>query len=139
MTPEPVSEPDPVPAARLHKLCLLILHTGATDLAECATPLLHALTANAMECEVEIYFIGASVRLLAGDTAASVLAGHPRKPLAALLEEAQASGVRIYACTSAWKTHLAPTAKLARGCAGFAGAATYLGRAMDPEWRILSY
>lgn len=126
-------------AEPLRKLCFLVLHSGAGALSDCATPILHALTANAMECEVEMHFIGAGVRLLAAGVAEEVPAGLPPKPLAALLADAHANGVRIHACTSAWKAHAPTGAGLTAYSAGFAGAATYLGRALDPAWRVLSY
>ena len=104
------------------KLCLLVFHAGAADLADCATPILHALTANALECETELYFIGRSVRLLSGEVAQSVNSGETPKPVSALLDDAHANGIRIYACTSAWKSHVPSGALLAPQCAGFAGA-----------------
>ncbi len=115
----------------LRKLCLLVLHAGTTDAADCTTPIMHALTADAMACEVEVYFIGANVRLLSAQM--------PHSAVSDLLGDAHANGVRIYACTSAWKAHAAAGATLAPWCAGFAGAATYLGRALDPAWRVISY
>jgi predicted peroxiredoxin len=120
-------------------LCLLVMQAGSADLADCATPLLHALTANAMEADVEMYFAGPCVRLLADDTADKVLARETRKPLSALLDDAKASGVRIFVCTSAWKVHVESTATLAQQSTGYAGAATYLGRALQAHWRVLTY
>ena len=128
-----------VTAAPLRKLCFMVLNSGTSDLGDCATPLMHALTASAMECDVEMHFIGPGVRLLAAGAADSVLAGSPPRPLGALLDEARNSGVRIHACTSAWKAHVPSGSALGPQSAGFAGAATYLGRALDPAWRVLSY
>lgn len=125
--------------AAVRKLCFLVLHAGAVDLADCATPVLHALTASAMECEVEMYFIGSGVRILSEHGADAVIARELKRSLATLLDDAHESGIRIHACTSAWKAHLPTGSTLASQCAGFAGAATYLGRAMDPAWRVLSY
>jgi predicted peroxiredoxin len=115
------------------------MQAGAHDLADCTTPLMHALTASAMECEVEVYFIGPGVRLLAQGAAQTVVASDSKKTLAVLLDDAKESGVRLYACTSAWKAHAPDGATLAPQCAGFGGAATYLGRALDAEWRVLTY
>ena len=126
-------------AAPLGKMCLMIMQAGAQDLADCATPLMHALTASAMECEVEVYFIGPGVRLLAQGVAQTVVANDSKKTLAVLLDDAKDSGIRLYACTSAWKAHAPGGATLAPQCAGFGGAATYLGRALDPAWRVLTY
>ena len=125
--------------APLRKICLLVMQAGADDLADCVTPLMHALTASAMEAEVEVYFIGPCVRLLAEGVAQTVIAVESKKPLAILLGDAHESGIRLYACTSAWKAHVPDGAALAAQCAGFGGAATYLGRALDPAWRVLSY
>jgi uncharacterized protein len=121
------------------RLCLLVMQAGSADLADCATPLLHALTANALEADVEMYFVGPCVRLFADRTADEVLARETRKPLTDLLDDAKASGIRIFVCTSAWKAHVASTATLAQQSTGFAGAATYLGRALQPDWRVLTY
>ena len=125
--------------APLRKICLLVIQAGADDLADCVTPLMHALTASAMEAEVEVYFIGPCVRLLAEGVAQTVIAVESKKPLATLLDDAHESGVRLYACTSAWKAYVPGNATLATQCAGFGGAATYLGRALNPAWRVLSY
>ncbi len=123
----------------IRKLCLLVLHTGSADLADCATPILHALTANAMDCEVEVYFVGRNVRLLVEAAPQSPANDRDPTTVSALLEDAYTNGIRIYACTSAWKANTLPGEILAPRCAGFAGAATYLGRALDPTWRVLSY
>ena len=96
-------------------------------------------TASAMECEVEVYFIGPGVRLLAQGVAQNVVANDSKKTLAVLLDDAKDSGIRLYACTSAWKAHAPGGATLAPQCAGFGGADTYLGRALDPAWRVLTY
>lgn len=117
----------------------MLMQAGTSDLADCVTPLMHALTASAMEAEVEMYFIGPCVRLLAGDTAHNVIAAESQKPLARLLDDARDSGIRLYVCTSAWKAHVPDGTALAAQCAGFGGAATYLGRALDPAWRVLTY
>ncbi len=123
----------------IRKLCLLVLHTGGANLADCATPISHALTANAMECEVEVYFIGRSVRVLVEAESQPPASASQPTPVLAMLEDAYENGVRIFACTSAWKANSLPGEILATRCAGFAGAATYLGRALDPTWRVLSY
>ena len=120
-------------------LCLLVMQAGSTDLADCATPLLHALTASAMEAEVEIYFVGPCVRLLADRMADTVLAPNTRNTLSALLDDAKASGIRMFVCTSAWKAHVDSSAALAQQSSGFAGAATYMGRALQAHWRVLTY
>ena len=130
---------DPGAPAAIRKMCFLVLHAGSNDLADCATPILHALTASAMECEVEMYFIGPGVRILSEQGAEAIIAPELKRSVATLLDDAHESGIRLYACTSAWKAHLPGGSKLATRYAGFAGAATYLGRAMAPEWRVLSY
>ena len=38
-----------VTAAPLRKLCFMVLNSGTSDLGDCATPLMHALTASAMK------------------------------------------------------------------------------------------
>ena len=125
--------------AAARKLCFLILHTGVIELADCAIPILHALTASAMECEVEMYFIGSGVCILSEHGADAVELRELNRSLVTLLDEARDSGIRIYACTSAWQAHLPSGTTLSTRCSGFAGAATYMGRAMDPAWRVLSY
>ncbi|MFN0163085.1 MAG: DsrE family protein [Burkholderiales bacterium] len=136
----PVAEEDAAASGGpLRKLCFMVLHCGAGGLDECTIPVLHALTASAMECEVEMHFIGPGVRLLAASIADGVPAKPNTRPLGALLEDARASGISMFACTSAWKAHAHAGATLAAHSAGFAGAATYLGRALDPSWRVLHY
>lgn len=125
----------------IRRLCIILVNSGSRDPADCAMPIMHALTACALDCEVEMHFAGPAVRLLlgaapdpAGPESAGVLAD-----LVAQLRGASANGVRLYACPAALRRHASVEAPLADFCSGVAGAATYLGRVLDPEWRTLTY
>ena len=123
----------------MSKVSFMVMQAGSRDLADCATVLLHALTANAMDAQVEMYFIGPSVRLLRDQHAESVVVSESGKTLGMMLDDAHDNGIKIFVCTSAWKAHVPSDSSLAKQCSGFAGAATYLGRALDPSWRVLTY
>lgn len=120
---------------------LAILIAAATpdrpDLA--VTPLVYALAARALDCEVEVHFSGPAVRWLVDGVAASAYPTPEReKPIQRFLDELAGDGVRLLACgmaRAAWvgaQEGLIPQA-------GAAGATAFVGRVLDPTWRTLVF
>ncbi|MET3134479.1 putative peroxiredoxin [Oxalobacteraceae bacterium GrIS 1.11] len=121
------------------KLCIIVLNCGGADLRDCAVPIMHAMTARALDCEVEMHFVGRSIRLLSAGADADLLAPGASRTLAGQLRAAREDGIALFACVAAHRTHGDGVAPLADYCSGFAGATSFLGRALDPEWRVLTY
>ncbi|MEI8036338.1 MAG: DsrE family protein [Betaproteobacteria bacterium] len=117
----------------MRKICLWVMHVQADDMEACLLCLRHALVFSAMECEVEIYFMGSAVRLLDAELPQSAHVWLES------IQEAKREGVRIFACTSAWKKFALPDHLPSAFCEGLAGSATYLARAMQADWRVLIY
>lgn len=126
--------------ARAERLAILVWAADPGRPELCATPFYFAAAAAAMEVEVEMYFTARSVELLRQGVAEGLeAAAGSGKSVADFRREALAFGVRLFACPTALASHGIPADALIPGLAGQAGAAAYLGRALDPAWRTLSF
>ncbi|MDD3352949.1 DsrE family protein [Zoogloea sp.] len=122
------------------QLAILVWAADPSRPELCATPFYFAAAAAAMDVNVEMYFTARSVELLREGTAESLEAARNRgKSVAEFREEALAMGVRMFACPTALISHDIPAGELIPRLAGQAGAAAYLGRALDPAWRTLGF
>lgn len=105
----------------------------------CATPLVHALAARALDAEVEIHFAGPAVRLLVEGVATGLYPSPSReKSLFDFMQEASAAGARLLACGMARTSFVAADERLI-GMAGHAGATAFVARTLDPAWRTLVF
>lgn len=121
------------------KLAILIASIPASGLELCATPLVHALAARALDAEVEIHFAGPSVRLLVSGVAEGFYASPARdKSLREFLTEVIAADVGLLACSMAQEAWVGPGETLI-DAAGHAGATAFVARTLDPAWRTLVY
>jgi len=121
---------------------LAILICSATpDRPElCVTPLVHAIVARALDCDVEIHFAGPSIRLLVEGVAGDLYPTAQReKSVLAFLQEASAAGAELFACSMAHASWVEPDERLIPECREFAGATSFVVRALDPEWRTLVF
>lgn len=122
------------------KLAILLWSAGPERPELCAAPFVYAAAAGALDCEVEIYFAGQAIGLLAQGVAEDLYPGpERRKPLYAFMREAAAEGARFLACSMAMRDRLSPARPLIPEYAGDAGAAAFVRRALDPEWRTLVF
>lgn len=100
------------------------------------TPLIHALAARALDCEVEIHFAGPAVRwLVAGVADARHATPAREKSIGDFLRELHAEGVRLYACSMARSAWVAADETMIAGFTGAAGATAFVARTLDPGWR----
>jgi predicted peroxiredoxin len=107
---------------------------------QCATPFFHAAAAAAAEVEVEVYFTAGSVLLLQPGAAAALHAGDAGTPsILDWMRDAHAHGARFFACTDALAAHGLARDALIAEVSGFAGAAAFMGRALDDAWATLVY
>ena len=128
------------PARPAEKLAILVWAADPSRPELCATPFYFAAAAAAMDVEVEMYFTARSVELLRRGVAEGLTAtAGSTKSVAGFRREALAFGVRLFACPTALAGHDVPAAELVAGVVAQAGAAAYLGRALDPAWRTLSF
>jgi len=103
------------------------------------TPLIHALAARALDAEVEIHFAGPAVRwLVEGVADAAFATPQNEKSVGDFLREVQQEGATLYACSMAQAHWVNTGESLLAGCR-HAGATAFVVRALDPEWRTLTY
>jgi len=122
------------------RLALLIGSASVERPELCVTPLIHALAARALDCEVEIHFAGPAIRLLVEGVAAGLYPTAEReKSLLAFLQEAAAAGVTLLACSMAQAAWVAADETLIAECQAYAGATLFVVRTLDPDWRTLVY
>lgn len=111
--------------------------SGRPDLA--AAPFVYALTARALDLDVEMHYTAASVRWLLAGEAAAVFTDHARtKAVLDYIRETKAAGVRHFACAMALAEH-GNDATLIAEANGLAGAATVMAAAALPEVRTLVF
>jgi len=124
----------------MSRLALLLWVTSPDAPHLCATPFFHAAAAAAMDVEVEIHFASRSVLLLVNGVAAKL---HPdpneRMSVYDHIKQAARHGARLYACSDALAANGIDGAALIPELSGVAGAAAFVERALDPEWKTLVF
>jgi uncharacterized protein len=122
------------------RLAILLWASGPDAPHLCATPFFHAAAAAAMDVDVEIYCTSKSVLLLVADRAAHMYAGGSQDvSIYRHMQQAVGFGAKIFACSDALDAHAVDRAKLIPELTGIAGAAAFLGRALDPDWATLVF
>jgi predicted peroxiredoxin len=122
------------------RLAILLWAASPDSPHLCATPFFHAAAAAAMDVEVEIYCTSKSVLLLVEGLAANLYAGSSHEvSIYRRMQQATSFGAKIFACSDALDAHAVDRAKLVPELAGIAGAAAFLGRALDLEWTTLVF
>lgn len=119
----------------------LLLWAATPERPELAvTPLVHALAARALDCEVELHFAGPAVRWLVAGVADAAWSTPARdKSIGDWLRELAASGVSLYACSMALAAWMREHEHLIAECSGQVGATAFIARQCEPRWRILVY
>ena len=122
------------------KLVMLLSAADPANPDSWILPLSHAVAAAAMDVEVEVYFAGASVRLLAKGVAERVRAdaGAGRSAYQLMCSAAEL-GARFYACAGELQANGLSESDLIAQCCGIAGSASFVARVMDDEWKSLTY
>jgi hypothetical protein len=121
-------------------LAILLWASSREQPQLCATPFFHAAAAAAMDVDVELHFSSRSVLLLVPGVAATLYAGDERDvTIYQHMQQAAKFGARFYACTDAIAAHSIDRSHLVAELTGFAGAAAFIGRALDPEWATLIF
>lgn len=121
-------------------LAILLWAAGPDVPHLCATPFFHAAAAAAMDVEVEIHFSSKSVLLLVDGVAAKLYAGLDREmSIYQHMQQATRFGAKLYACSDALAAQGMERVTLIPEFAGIAGAAAFMGRALDTEWATLVF
>jgi len=109
----------------------LIVVVGDVDQHGAALPLRYAATAAALDAEVELHCVGASVEWLR--------AGAAGDALLVQLRDAIEAGAQVYACPQALITHGVAPDTLAPEVAGIRGAAALLAAGFAPDARFMNF
>jgi predicted peroxiredoxin len=96
-----------------------------------AVPLRYAATAAALDADVELHCVGASVAWLRAGAAAPALLERVRAAIEA--------GARIYACPQALALHGVAAVDLLPEVAGIRGAAALLAAGFAPDARFMNF
>lgn len=122
------------------KLALLIWAATADRPELCVTPLVHALAARALDCDVEIHFAGPAVRLLVLDVADNLYATPEKeKSIGDFLRQVAAENVRLYSCSMAKAAWINEDEAMIPQWSGAAGATAFVARTLDPAWKTLVF
>lgn len=106
----------------------------------CVTPLIYALAARALDCEVEVHFAGPAVRWLVEGVAAQAFPTAAReKSILAFFRQAAAEGIELLGCSMAWAAYATDDEQRIAECAGMAGATAFVARTLDPAWRTVVF
>lgn len=122
------------------KLVMMLLTISPDQPHLCGTPFFQAATAAAMDAEVEIYFASSATRLLVRGIADGI---HPSdnktKSVYGFMQDASQLGVKFFACGGALEAYAITSELLIPECTGIAGAAAYICRVMDDDWKSIAY
>lgn len=122
------------------KVAILLWQTRPDDPERCATPFVYAAVAGAMDCQVEMHFSGPSVHLLVPGVAELIFPGSEKiKSIYQFMQDAAEQGAIFIGCSMAEREHLATTSGRIPEYRKMAGAAAFLQRTLDPEWRTMVF
>ncbi len=122
------------------KLAIMLLTVDSDHPHVCGTPFFQAAAAAAMDVGVEIYFASRSVRLLIKGVAENIYPSDNRtKSVYGFMKDASDLGVKFFACGGAMEPCDVTLEELVPECTGIAGAATFVTRVMDDDWKTITY
>lgn len=123
-----------------NKLALLLWSVTPETPERCAAPFVYAAAAGAMDCEVEVHFTGAAVRLLVPGVAEGLFGGPgAKKTIAAFMNDASEAGAKFYACPMALLQAGLRDGPFVAAYAGTVGATAFVVKSLDPEWSTLVF
>ncbi|MBC8118844.1 MAG: DsrE family protein [Burkholderiaceae bacterium] len=121
------------------KLVIVVWSAGPAQPMLAAAPFVYALTARALEVDVEMHFTSTAVRWLVPGVADAAYTDADRtKTVGDFVREVKAAGVHLYACAMAMHEHARDSALIAE-CDGHAGAAAVIVAAMSDRTRTLVF
>lgn len=121
------------------RVTIIVWSAGPERPVLAAAPFVYALTARALDADVEMHFTSTAVRWLLDGVAATAYTDAARtKTVADFIAEAKAAGVRLLACSMALAEHRRGEALIAE-CDGQAGAASVMGATLGSDNRTLVF
>lgn len=121
------------------RVTIIVWSAGPERPVLAAAPFVYALTARALDAEVEMHFTSTAVRwLLDGVAAKAYTDVGQTKTVADFIAEAKAAGVRLLACSMALAEHRRGEALIPE-CDGQAGAASVMGATLGDDNRTLVF
>jgi hypothetical protein len=120
------------------KLAILLWAARPEQPDLCIMPFVYAATAAAMEIEVEVHFTGPAIRLLIEGCAESIPTPQG-KTVYDFMRDAAQLGARFLGCSMALRDYTDSRDAKISEFSGVAGAATFVMRSLDPEWRTLCF
>lgn len=123
----------------MSRVTIVVWSAGPERPVLAAAPFVYALTARALDADVEMHFTSTAVRWLLQGVAAEAYTDAARtKTVADFIAEAKAAGVRLLACSMALAEHRRGEALIPE-CDGQAGAATVMTATLQPEGRTMVF
>ncbi|HEV2227447.1 MAG TPA: DsrE/DsrF/DrsH-like family protein [Steroidobacteraceae bacterium] len=122
------------------KLIIVMANTDPRNGEELGAPIFQASVAAAMEYEVQVVCTAAAGRLMKKGVAEKlfVKAGSPKSVLD-FIKDAHEAGVKFYCCSPNLDLFDMTEADLIPECSGIIGGAWLIDRAMQDEYRVLTY
>jgi len=122
------------------KLVIQLWQTGSCAPEQSATPFMIAASAAAMDVEVSIHALGASVELFQLNNPARHQTVAPLgRPLSAYIDDAIRSGVRVALCSTAARDRALKTSDLIPEVTEIIGMVSMLEETLDPQCKLLVY
>lgn len=104
-----------------------------------AAPFVYALSARALDLEVEMHFTSSAVKWLFDGVARSAHTDQAKsRTVLDFIREARRAGVKLFACSMALAEHRQHE-ELVAEAEGVAGTATALAAAAEPDARVLVF
>jgi predicted peroxiredoxin len=124
----------------LKRLIVQLWRTSADQPNLAITPLLMAITAAAMNIDVEIHVIGSSVDLfIKANLKNQQILAPSNRPLSAFVEDAMRTGVKVKVCSTALRERQLELADLVEGATEVIGMVTMIDLATDSNTTVLTY
>ena len=121
-------------------LIIQLWQTGAHAPTLAAAPFMMAASAAAMDMQVYIHAIGASVELFQENHPARHAPVTPLgRPLSAYIDDALRSGVQCAMCSTAMRDRSLSPDDMIAGAKDIIGMVSMLEAAMDPDSKVLVY
>ena len=122
------------------KLIIQLWQTGVYVPTLAAAPFMMAASAAAMDIDVTLHAIGASVELFQEHHPARHAPVAPLgRPLSAYVDDALRSGVRVAMCSTAMRDRNLKPEDMIEGAREIIGMVSMLEAAMDPDCKMLVY
>lgn len=122
------------------KLAILLWSLSPERPELAAAPFVYAVTACALDCDVEIHFGGTAVKLLEPGVAQNMFSSVGReRSIYDFMQDAAQQGAVFYGCQMALRAHDLVDGPLIPEYSGAAGAAAFVARALDPDWSSMIF